>query len=63
MGPTDRAAEALVDAQVAVDHHQGYVQARLGDESAAVVVIDCETGDLVSIASAPSYDPNLFIFK
>jgi penicillin-binding protein 2 len=40
---------------------QNYVQARLGSESAAVVVIDCENGDLVANASSPSYDPNLFI--
>lgn len=40
---------------------QNYVQARLGNESAAVVIIDCENGDLVANASSPSYDPNLFI--
>ena len=40
---------------------QGYVQARLAGESAAAVVMDCETGDLLAIASAPSFDPNLFV--
>lgn len=57
-----REGKSGADVQLTVDAKlQGYVQARLGEESAAVVVMDCETGDLVSIASAPSYDPNLFI--
>ena len=37
---------------------QNYLQARLDGESASAVVIDCETGDLVAIGSAPTYDPN-----
>ena len=40
---------------------QNYLQARLDGESASAVVIDCETGDLVAIGSAPTYDPNLFV--
>ena len=57
-----REGQAGQDIQLTVDAKlQGYVQARLGDESAAVVIIDCENGDLAAIASAPSYDPNLFI--
>ncbi len=40
---------------------QNYAQARLGEESAAAVVIDCENGDLLAVASAPSFDPNLFV--
>ena len=40
---------------------QGYVQDRLAGESAAAVVMDCETGDLLAISSAPSFDPNLFV--
>ena len=40
---------------------QSYVQARLGDESAAAVVMDVETGDILAINSAPSFDPNLFV--
>ncbi|WP_298258705.1 penicillin-binding protein 2 [uncultured Litoreibacter sp.] len=40
---------------------QNFVQARLAGESAAAVVIDVETGDLVSIGSAPAFDPNLFV--
>ena len=40
---------------------QNFVQARLGEESAASVVIDLKTGDVVAAASAPTFDPNLFI--
>ncbi|THD76351.1 penicillin-binding protein 2 [Thalassobius vesicularis] len=48
--------------QLTLDHRlQNYAQARLGNESAAAVVIDCETGDLLAMASAPSFDPNLFV--
>jgi penicillin-binding protein 2 len=49
------------DIQLTIDAAlQGYVQARLDGESASAVVLDCETGDLVACASAPSFDPNLF---
>ncbi len=48
--------------QLTLDHRlQNYVQARLGQESAAVVVLDCESGDILASASAPSFDPNLFV--
>ncbi|MGJ8615701.1 MAG: penicillin-binding protein 2 [Sulfitobacter sp.] len=57
-----REGQSGADLQLTVDAKlQGYVQARLTGESAAVVIIDCENGDLAAIASAPSYDPNLFI--
>ena len=57
-----REGQSGADLQLTIDSKlQGYVQARLGGESAAVVIIDCENGDLAAIASAPSYDPNLFI--
>ena len=54
--------QAGADMQLAVDADlQNYTQARLGSESAAVVVVDCDNGDLRAIASAPSFDPNLFV--
>ncbi|MDU9004991.1 penicillin-binding protein 2 [Sedimentitalea todarodis] len=57
-----REGQSGADLQLTVDADlQGYVQARLGDESAAAVVIDCETGDLSAICSSPSFDPNLFV--
>lgn len=57
-----REGQSGADLQLTVDAKlQRYVQARLSGESAAVVVIDCDNGDLVAMASAPSYDPNLFI--
>jgi penicillin-binding protein 2 len=40
---------------------QNFAQARLGTESAAAVVIDITNGDLICIASSPSFDPNLFV--
>ncbi|ARE41092.1 Penicillin-binding protein 2 (PBP-2) [Rhodovulum sp. P5] len=40
---------------------QNFMQARLGEESAAAVVIDLEDGDLLGIASSPSFDPNKFV--
>ncbi len=40
---------------------QNFAQARLGGESAAVVVMDVRNGDLLCCASAPSFDPNLFV--
>jgi penicillin-binding protein 2 len=40
---------------------QNFVQARLGDESAACVVMDVTNGDLIAIVSSPSFNPNLFV--
>ncbi|MEO0063328.1 MAG: hypothetical protein RLZZ08_1888, partial [Pseudomonadota bacterium] len=39
---------------------QDYAARRIGLESAAVVVIDCETGGILTLASMPSFDPNSF---
>ncbi|WP_420537777.1 penicillin-binding protein 2 [Ketogulonicigenium vulgare] len=50
------------DIQLTLDSKlQAYVEARLDGESASCVVMDCETGDLKAIGSAPSFDPNLFV--
>jgi penicillin-binding protein 2 len=40
---------------------QNFVQARLGEESAAVVAMDVTNGDLLAVVSSPSFDPNLFV--
>lgn len=39
---------------------QDYAARRLGLESGSVVVMDCITGDLLCMASMPSFDPNSF---
>ena len=47
--------------QLALDidlHH--YAARRLGQESGSVVVIDCQTGGILTMASMPSFDPNSF---
>jgi len=50
------------DIQLTIDSRlQSYAQARMDGESAAAVVIDLENGDLRAVASAPSFDPNLFV--
>jgi penicillin-binding protein 2 len=48
--------------QMTVDSRlQNFVQARLAGESAAAVVLDVETGDILAMGSAPSFDPNKFV--
>ena len=50
------------DMQITIDSAlQSYTHARLSGESAAAVVIDCETGDILASVSTPSFDPNLFV--
>lgn len=39
---------------------QDYAARRIGLESGAVVVMDCHSGDLLTMASMPSFDPNSF---
>ena len=39
---------------------QQYVSARFGEESGSAVVLDIHSGDILALASMPSYDPNLF---
>ncbi|SFE47164.1 penicillin-binding protein 2 [Roseivivax sediminis] len=57
-----REGVAGADLQLTVDTRlQDYIHARLGDESASVVVMDLEHGDLLAIASAPGFDPNKFV--
>lgn len=40
---------------------QNYAAQRLGEESAAAVVMDIQTGELVAVCSSPSFDPNKFV--
>lgn len=40
---------------------QNFIQARLGEESAACVVMDVRNGDIIAAVSSPSFDPNLFV--
>ncbi|SHI78224.1 penicillin-binding protein 2 [Wenxinia saemankumensis] len=54
--------EPGADIQLTIDSAlQSYTEARLEGESASVVVIDLANGDLRAIASAPTFDPNLFV--
>lgn len=39
---------------------QEYAARRLGPESGAVVVMDCTSGDILTMTSMPSFDPNSF---
>lgn len=49
------------DLYLTLNHHlQNFTLARLGDQSAAAVVIDVRNGDILASVSAPSFDPNLF---
>ena len=57
-----QAGQAGSDLQLTLDARlQAYVEARLEGESAGVVVIDCQTGDIRAVGNAPSFDPNLFV--
>ncbi|NQX95335.1 MAG: penicillin-binding protein 2, partial [Erythrobacter sp.] len=39
---------------------QDYASRRIGLESGSVVIMDCDSGDLLCMASMPSFDPNSF---
>ena len=39
---------------------QDYAARRMGLESGSVVVMDCQTGDVLAMVSMPCYDPNSF---
>ncbi|ALG90481.1 MULTISPECIES: penicillin-binding protein 2 [Actibacterium] len=54
--------QAGADLQLTIDHGlQNFMQARLSAESAAAVVLDLNEGDLLGIASSPTFDPNKFV--
>lgn len=47
--------------QLTIDRDlQNYAARRLGDNSASVIVIDCQTGELLTMVSMPAFDPNVF---
>lgn len=57
-----REGESGADLQLTLDHKlQSYIRKRLGDESASVVVMDVDTGDIRAIVSTPDFDPNAFV--
>ncbi len=39
---------------------QDYTSRRMGTESGAAVVIDCQTGGILALSSMPAFDPNSF---
>ncbi|MCV2874788.1 penicillin-binding protein 2 [Rhodobacteraceae bacterium XHP0102] len=56
------AAQQGADVQLTIDAYlQNYAEARLAGESAGAVVMDTQSGDILALASAPTYDPNLFV--
>ena len=49
------------DVYLTIDRElQSFVEQKLGDESAACVVMDTASGDVLALTSTPGYDPNLF---
>ena len=54
----DRSGQAI---QLSVDAGlQEFAARRLGEESGSCTIIDCQTGDILCMASMPAYDPNSF---
>lgn len=50
------------DLQITLDHHlQNFMRVRLEGQSASAIVLDTTSGDVLGCASAPSFDPNLFV--
>lgn len=57
-----REGQAGRDVQITTDSAlQSYVNARLQGESAAAVVLDVESGDVLASVSTPGFDSNLFV--
>ncbi len=49
------------DVELTIDIHlQAFVRERVGEESTAAVVMDCRNGEILSLVSAPAFDPNMF---
>lgn len=57
-----KAGEPGKNLQLTVDTDlQRLALERISDESAAVVLLDVKNGDILAMASAPSFDPNKFV--
>ncbi|SEK56102.1 penicillin-binding protein 2 [Roseovarius nanhaiticus] len=57
-----REGEPGRDVQITTDSNlQSYIHARLAGESAAAVVMDCASGDVLASVSTPGFDSNLFV--
>ena len=53
--------QAGAEVQLSIDMElQSFTRNRLGDESASVVVLDVHNGDVLTMVSNPSFDPNSF---
>jgi penicillin-binding protein 2 len=59
LDPKPDISGGTVQLTIDADLHQ-YAARRIGDQSAAVVVIDVTTGDILAMPSMPSFDPNNF---
>lgn len=55
-GQQGSAVQMTIDASL-----QSFARQRLGEESAAAVVMDVTNGDILAIASSPVFDPNMFV--
>ncbi|MCY4542014.1 MAG: penicillin-binding protein 2 [Rhodobacteraceae bacterium] len=50
------------DIQLSLDSKlQSFVNARVGEEAASVVVMDVRTGEVLAMTSTPTFDPNKFV--
>ena len=57
-----REGQAGGSVQLSVDTKlQNYALARMHGHSASAVVLDCKSGDVLAIGSAPTFDPNQFV--
>jgi len=55
------AGEPGEDVYLTIDRQvQALADQKLGDESAAMVVMDVNNGDIIALSSTPGFDPNLF---